>query len=145
MKHYIVGLMLTVTVALSGCLDGMDPATRAAIREAAVLEMEYRIDQLQAVGLAEVEVDPTILIAADAACSFLAIGSPFMVEALNRKTVEKNAERPADDQSPLLTVEEFQANLHAVCDIVRKVLKSKEPDAPAPEVAPTPEPAPVSG
>ncbi len=139
MRHFLAGLALAVTVALSGCAD-MDPATKAAVREAAVLEMEYRIDQLQAVGLMEVEVDPAVLVAADAACSFLAIGSPFMVEALNRKTVEKNLARDPNDQAPLLTVEDFQASLHAVCDIVRKILKAKEP---TPEVVPLPASKPV--
>lgn len=135
MRAYLAGLALAAVVALTGCTN-VDPETKAAVREAAVAEMIYRIDQLQAVGLAEVEVDPAVLIVADAACSFVSIGSPFMVEALNRKVVEKNLARAPDDQSPLLTVEDFQASLHAVCDIVRQVLKTKIPDAPAPVASP---------
>ncbi len=135
MKALLLGLALALTVVASGCVN-LTPEEKAAIRDAAVVELEYRIDQLQAVGLAEVEVPVEVLIAADAACSFISIGSPALVAALNRKVAEKNLARDPDDQRPLLTVAEFQANLHAICDLVRKILKVETDGDPAPEVAP---------
>lgn len=134
-----------VAMSLSGCVtDGMTPEEKAMFRDAAVTEVEYRIDQLQDLDLLNFEVEPVVLIAADAACSFISIGSPFVVIALNKKTVEANLSRALDDQKELLTVEEFQANLHAICTLVRKLLKPKSGDA-APEVAPVPVASPVSG
>lgn len=136
MRVFFLGLALAVSVALSGCVSSLTPEEKTAIREAAVVELEYRIDQLQAIGLAKVEVPVEVLIVADAACSFISIASPALVTALNRKVTEKNLAREPDDQRPLLTVVEFQANLHAICDIVRKILKVKQDDGGAPEVAP---------
>jgi len=133
---FLVGLAAVVAVALSGCAtDGMTPEEKAMFRDAAVAEVEYRIDQLQDLGALNFEVEPEVLIVADAACSFISIGSPYLVIAMNRKTAEANLERTADDQEALLTIEDFQANLHAICTIVRKLLKAKAEDAPEPAVA----------
>ncbi len=138
MRMFLTGLMLAAAVALSGCIGSLTPEEKTAIREAAVVELEYRIDQLQAIGLAEVEVPVEVLIVADAACSFISIASPALVTAMNRKVAEKNLTRDPTEQAEPYTVAEFQANLHAICDIVRKILKVKQDDGGAPEVAPEP-------
>ncbi len=144
MRSLFIGLAMAVTVALSGCVtDGMTPEEKAMFRDAAVAEVEYRIDQLQELGALNFEVEPEVLIVADAACSFISLGSPYLVIALNRKTAEANLSREADDQKEPLTIEEFQGNLHAVCTIVRKLLKPKSDD-PAPEVAPAPADSPAT-
>lgn len=146
MRSLFIGLAMAVTMALGGCVtDGMTPEEKAMFRDAAVAEVEYRIDQLQELDILNIEVEPEVLILADAACSVVSLGSPFLVIAMNRKTVEANLTRGAEDQEALLTVEEFQANLHAICKIVRKLLKPKsdEPTALAPEVAPAPTARPV--
>ncbi len=136
MRALFISLALAVTVALSGCVGNLTPEEKEAIRDAAVAEVEYRIDQLQAIGLAEVEVPVEVLIVADAACSFISIASPALVSVMNRRVAEKNLTRDPDEQAEPYTVAEFQANLHAICDIVRKVLKVKVSDDAAPEVAP---------
>lgn len=145
MRMILAGLALLAASALSGCVtDGMTEEERSMFRDAAVAEVEYRIDQLQELDLLNFEVDPSYLIAADAACSFISLGSPFVVIALNKKTVEANLDRSPDDQEELMTVERFQANLHAICTIVRKLLKPKPPDDsdPAPVTSSLPVPRP---
>lgn len=134
MRLFLLGLALAASVALSGCVSNLTPEEKTAIRDAAVAEMEYRIDQLQEIGLMEVEVPVEVLIVADAACSFVSIASPALVTALNRRVAEKNLTRDPAEQAEPYTAEQFQANLHAICDLVRKVLKVKTTD-PAPEVA----------
>ena len=148
MRMILAGLALLVASALSGCVtDGMTVEEKAMFRDAAVAEVEYRIEQLQELELLNFEVEPAVLIAADAACSFISLASPYVVIALNNKTVEANLERSSDDQEELMTIEDFQANLHAVCKILRKLLKPKPADSPdpAPEVAPVPASSPVNG
>ncbi len=145
MKMIRAGLALLVASSLSGCVtDGMSAEDRAMFRDAAVAEVEYRIEQLQELELLNFEVEPAVLIVADAACTFVSLASPYVVIALNNKTAEANLERSLDDQKELMTVEEFQANLHAGCKIVRKLLKPKPVDSPAPEVAPLPAPSPLT-
>ncbi len=146
MRMILAGLALIVASTLSGCVtDGMTEEERAMFRDAAVAEVEYRIDQLQELDLLNFEVDPGYLIAADAACSFISLGSPYVVIALNKRTVEANLDRSPDDQQELMTVERFQADLHAICAVVRKLLNPKPPDdsSPAPVTSSLPVPRPA--
>jgi len=134
-RHFFATLVLVSIVALSGCAvtEGMTAEEKTMFRDAAVAEAEYRIEQLQELDLLKFKVGVEVLIAADAACSFISIASPYLVIVLNRKTAEANLSRAADDQKELITVEQFQANLHAICTIARKLLKAKTPDVPEPE------------
>lgn len=106
---------------LVGC--SLTSADRGAYRDAAIGELTYRIEQLQAIDpdTFTVEVDPIVLIGADAACSFIAVGSPFLVDAINKRIEAEESK---------VTVAEFQASLHAVCDLVRTVMIEKNSAAP---------------
>lgn len=128
LKLFILGC---AAFALFGCAN-LTSQERQDLAAAAIGEFEYRIDQLQAIDLATIEVDSSVLIAADAACSFISIGSPYLVKAINNKIAKLNEGREEDAQTELVTVAEFQADLHAICGAIRKILVPKTDDEPEP-------------
>lgn len=134
MKRFLI---LCAVMVVGAC--SLSAETRTSLREAVVDEMLYRIDQLQAIGAGQVEVSPEVLIAADAGCTALTIGSPLLTEAINRKIAEKNIDKPIGEQIDPLDVAELRDSLRDACAIVRAILVLK----PAPEVAPVPVPAPA--
>ena len=126
MKPLVKFAILAAALVLSAC--SLTSEDRSAVRDAAVGELLYRIDQLQALDMAQVKVDPEVRIIADAACSAIAIGAPFLVDAINAKI-------EADESK--VTIAEFQGSLHAVCDVVRALMVEKATAA-APVDAPVP-------
>ena len=130
MRMFLKSGTLALTFALAGCASWSQERTDL-IYDGLKNEALYQIDRLQALDMAKIEADPAILIAAEAACSIIRIGSPALVAALNQRTEEANLARAPDDQAPLLTVEQFRAPLDAICEIVAKIL------VPAPVPKPT--------
>ncbi len=130
-------IVVCVAFALTGCASWSEEQSElffTGLKNEAL----FQIDRLQALDMAQIEADPAILIAAEAACSVMRIGSPSLVAALNERTAEKNATRAPDDQAPLLTVAQFRAPLDAICEIVAAILvpvsavPEPEPDPPDP-------------
>ena len=114
-------MMCALTLALTGCASWSQEKTDL-IYGGLKNEALYQIDRLQALDMARIEVDPAVLIAAEAGCAVMRIGSPALVTALNERTAEANLARDPDDQAPLLTVEQFRAPLDAICEIVAAIL-----------------------
>jgi len=118
-------LMLAAVLALSAC--GMSAENRSMFVDAIVAELMFSLDQLQAIGRAQVEVSPETRIAVNLTCSLIAVAGPFMVDAINRKVAATNAERLPEDQTPPLTVEEFQRTLHALCAELGAIMVPEAP------------------
>ncbi len=121
-------IALCIALALTGCASWSQEQTDL-IYDGLKNEALFQIDRLQALDMARIEVDPAVLIAAEAGCAIMRISSPALVAALNERTDEANLARAPDDQAPLLTVEQFRAPLDAICEIVAAILVPK-PDGP---------------
>ncbi len=125
-------MICALALALTGCASWSQEQADL-IYDGLKNEALYQIDRLQALDMAMIEVDPAVLIAAEAGCAVMRISSPALVSALNERTAKKNLERDPDDQSPLLTVEQFRAPLDAICEIVAAILvpEPEDPESPA--------------
>jgi len=116
-------ILFIMAYSLSAC--GLPSETRTALADAAVNELLYGIEQLQSIGIGEVEVSAEVLMGAGLVCRAASIGSPFLVDAINDKVTRDNLSRGADNQLQLTSIEEIQNLIHAGCEIVNQILVLK--------------------
>lgn len=117
-------IMLICALALASCSTTTED--REAYRETGVLLALTAIDVIKDIGVIPEEIDSTVLKVAKGACTLLRAGGPVVVLAINTRVAEHNADQIAEDQTDLVTVEEYLATLDAVCDVIEAILEPGE-------------------
>ena len=125
-------LFQLIALALGAC--SLTAEDREAYRETGLRTAMLAVEALESVGIAPEDVDPKILRWANAACQLLDAGSPLIVQAINNIVARHNADRASEDQTDPVSIEEFIAGLHGVCEIIEAVLAPDESPADATEV-----------
>ncbi len=111
-------------MALTACAT--TPEEREAYRETGMLLALTAVDVIRDVGLGPEEVDPKVLKIVNGACTLMKAGGPLIVLAINTRVSEANAEAAEDEQTGLVTAEEYLATLDAVCVLIEAILTPEE-------------------
>ncbi len=125
---------LLIAVLLAGCSTTVEE--RDAYRETGMILALTAVDVIKDIGIGPDEINPKILKIANGACLLLQAGGPLITLAINTRVIEHNVDVEAGEETALVTMEEYQNTLNAVCAVIAAILE------PAPVMSPMPEPNP---
>lgn len=118
-------LALALTMALSACSSTIEE--REMWRDTGIILATTAIEVIRDIGLGPDDIDPKVLKIANGACLLLRAGGPVVVLVINSKVAEANAEALEDEQTELVTVEEYLATLDGICDVIVALVTPSEP------------------